>query len=178
MFLCLIKSLKHAIIVLDFDFELWWLKANTFFQTKNWRLFMQKTKQFHLGDVLSIITGRLISPRRYEGVNDILGFITEGNPFKRPLEEVRFECRPYLVEQFPQLASAEMDFAVAELDDLLEITTSDAQARRVVVEWLAKQVAKHGEMFLVKSLPVDTHRVKSPIAKAIEVMGGCQKSFA
>lgn len=137
-----------------------------------------QTKQFHLGDVLSIITGRLISPRRYEGVYDILGFITEDNLFPRPLEEVRFECRPYLVEQFPQLASAEMDFAVAELGDSLEITTSDAQARKVVAEWLAKQVAKHGEMFAVKSLPVDTHRVKNPIAEAIEMMGGCQKRFA
>lgn len=137
---------------------------------------MQKTKQFHLGDVLSIITGRLISPRRYEGVYDILGFITDDNQFIRPLEQVRGECRSYLVEQFPQLASAEMDFAVAELGDSLEITTSDAQARKVVAEWLAKQVDKYGEVFTVKSLPIDCFGSdKKPIVKAIEVMGGCQK---
>lgn len=138
-----------------------------------------QTKQFHLGDVLSIITGRLVSPRRYEGVYDLLGFITEGKRSTRPLEQARVECRPYLVEQFPQLASAEMDSAVTELGDSLRLTTSDAGARKVVAIWLAKQVAKHGEMFAVKSLPIDCFGSdKKPIVKAIEVMGGCQKRFA
>lgn len=34
------------------------------------------TKTFHLGDILTITTGRLVSPRHMEGVYDILNWMT------------------------------------------------------------------------------------------------------
>jgi hypothetical protein len=39
------------------------------------------TREFHLGDVLSITTGVLVSPRRMEGVSDILEFMTGSDLF-------------------------------------------------------------------------------------------------
>ena len=81
------------------------------------------TKQFHLGDVLSITPGRLVSPRHMEGVYEILNFMTVDNLFTHQLPRACDECGPYLVEQFPQFSPFEMDAAIAELDSALESKT-------------------------------------------------------
>ena len=134
-----------------------------------------QTKEFHLGDVLSITTGRLVSPRHIDGVYDILNFMTGDNLFTHQLPRASDECKPYLVEQFPQLARAEMDSALVELDDALKSKTGKADAEKIVAGWLAKQVAKYGEMFAVKPIPTNAHEVKNPIAEAVEMMGGPEK---
>ena len=134
-----------------------------------------QTKQFHLGDVLSITTGRLVSPRHIDGVYDILNFMTGDNLFTHQLPRASDECKPYLVEQFPQLATTEMDSAIADLSDALKSKSGKAQVEKVVADWLAKQVSKYGEMFAVKSIPTDAHEVKNPIAEAAEMMGGPEK---
>ena len=134
-----------------------------------------QTKQFHLGDVLSITTGRLVSPRHIDGVYDILNFMTGDNLFTHQLPRASNECKPYLVEQFPQLATTEMDSAIADLSDALKSKSGKAQVEKVVADWLAKQVSKYGEMFAVKSIPTDAHEVNNPIAEAAEMMGGPEK---
>lgn len=134
-----------------------------------------QTKQFHLGDVLSITTGRLVSPRHIDGVYDILNFMTGDNLFTHALPRASDECKPYLVAQFPQLVGAEMDSAIAELGDALKAKTDKAGAEKIVADWLAKQVAKYGEMFAVNSIPTDAHEVKNPIVEAAEMMGGPEK---
>lgn len=112
-----------------------------------------REKEFHLGDVLSIITSRLVSPRHMAGVSAILSFMVGGSVFDASLPDVRDMCTPHLLEQFPQLAAPEMDSAVAELDETLETASGNAEKKGIVADWLAKQVAKYGEMFVVKSLP-------------------------
>ena len=66
-----------------------------------------KTKKFHLGDVLSITTGRLVSPRHMDGVYDILNFMTGDNLFTHQLPRASDECKPHLLAQFPQLAEVD-----------------------------------------------------------------------
>ena len=134
-----------------------------------------QTKEFHLGDVLSITTGHLVSPRHIDGVYDILNFMTGDNLFTHQPPRASNECKPYLVEQFPQLTTAEMDSAIAELDDALKSKSGKAEVKKVVADWLSKQVAKYGEMFAVKPIPTDAHEVKNPIAEAAEMMGGPEK---
>ena len=134
-----------------------------------------QTKQFHLGDVLSITTGRLVSPRHIDGVYDILNFMTGDNLFTHQLPRASDECKPYLVEQFPQLATTEMDSAIADLSDALKSKSGKAQVEKVVADWLAKQVSKYGEMFAVKPIPANAHEVKNPIAEAVEMIGGPEK---
>ena len=134
-----------------------------------------QTKQFHLGDVLSITTGRLVSPRHIDGVYDILNFMTGDNLVTHQLPRASDECKPYLVEQFPQLATTEMDSAIADLSDALKSKSGKAQVEKVVADWLAKQVSKYGEMFAVKPIPTEAHEVKNPIAEAAEMMGGPEK---
>ena len=59
-----------------------------------------------------------------------------------------------------------MDSAIAELGDAPKSKSGKAEAEKVVADWLAKQVAKYGEMFAVKPIPTDAHEVKNPIAEA------------
>ena len=118
-----------------------------------------QTKQFHLGDVLSITTGRLVSPRHIDGVYDILNFMTGDNLFTHQLPRASDECKPHLLAQFPQLA---------------EVDASGVNGKNHV-QWLAEQVAKYGEEFEVKPAPKGAHEVKNPIAEATEMTGGPEK---
>ena len=118
-----------------------------------------KTKEFHLGDVLSITTSRLVSPRHMDGVYDILNFMTGDDLFTHQLPRASDECKPHLLEQFPQLVA---------------VDASGVNGKNHV-QWLAKQVAKYGEEFEVKPIPKGTHQFKNPIAEAAEVMGGPEK---
>ncbi len=140
-----------------------------------------QTKQFHLGDVLSIITGRLVSKRHIDGVYNILNFMTGDDLFTHQLPRAGAECKPYLIGQFPQLVGVEMNFAITELGDALKAKSGKAEmadaadADKIVADWPARQVAKYGEMFSVKPIPKGAHEFKNPIAEAEEMMGGPEK---
>ncbi len=110
------------------------------------------TKQFHLGDVLSITTGRLLSPEGIGGVYKILNFMTGDNLYTHQLGRVAEECKPFLLKQFPALASI----------DATEITRENAS------EWRDRQVAIHGDQFSVDTLPPDAHHVIDPLSELAE----------
>ena len=118
-----------------------------------------QTKEFHLGDVLSITTGRLVSPRHMDGIYDILNFLTGDNLFTHQLPRASDECKPYLLEQFPQLN---------------EVDASGVNGKNHE-QWLTEQVAKYGEKFTVKPLPTGAHEAKNPIEEAVEMMGSPDK---
>ena len=120
-----------------------------------------KTKKFHLGDVLSITTGRLVSPRQMVGVHDILNFMTGDDLSTHQLPRVGDECKPHLLEQFPQLA---------------EVSAAGVNGKNCVA-WLAKRVAKYGEELEVKPVPRGAHQFKNPIVEAAEMVGGPKKGI-
>src|SRR3990167_6769223 len=60
------------------------------------------SRRFHIGDVLSITTGRLVSPRGIEGIYDILGYMTDDSPYTTQLGRFAEECLPYLEKQLGQ----------------------------------------------------------------------------
>lgn len=112
-------------------------------------------KAFHLGDVLSITTGRLVSPRHMEGVYDILNWMTGDSLFTHQLPRAGRECAPWLLRQHPQLADiAEPELTPEECDG-----------------WLAEQVAKYGESLEVSPIPADDHERIDPITEAERMMG-------
>lgn len=82
-------------------------------------------KLFHISDVLTVTTGRLVSRRHMAGVYDILNFLTGDDLFTHQLPRAVQECEPWLKTQFPQLsptnpivagmiAALDMDLALAE----------------------------------------------------------------
>lgn len=110
------------------------------------------SKQFHLGDVLSITDGRLMSPRHMEGVYDILNFMTGDNLFTHQLPRAMTECHPYLLKQHPQLSGI----------DIGPITSENFGA---VLEGLC---AEYGEFLMVDPMPKDAHEFIDPMSELAE----------
>jgi hypothetical protein len=66
------------------------------------------TRSFHIGDILSVTSGRLVSPRHIDGVSDLLGWMTGEKPMTHQLPRLSDECEPALREQFPDLAAVDV----------------------------------------------------------------------
>lgn len=119
---------------------------------------MAETRTFHIGDILTVITGRLVSPRHIEGVYDILNYLTADSLFTHQLPRAGRECEPYLRERFPDLAAVEVPEEFTDPDH--------------VHRWLAEQVAAHGETREVEAMRDGIHEYRNPIAEAEEMMPG------
>jgi hypothetical protein len=120
---------------------------------------MDKTAEarlFDIGDVLSITTGCLVSPRLMDGVYDILNYMTGDELFTHQLPRAAQACKPTLLEQFPQLAEVNAD----------EVNPSNHE------QWLAAQRAKFGAAFAVTPIGEWVHI--NPIIEA-EAMVGKEK---
>ena len=65
---------------------------------------MSETKDFHIGDILSITSGILLSPDHIGGVYNILNWMTGDSLFTHQLPRVARECEPFLLAQHPDLA--------------------------------------------------------------------------
>jgi len=112
---------------------------------------MPETREFHIGDILTVTTGRLVSPRHMDGVYDILNWMTGDNLFTHQLPRACRECEQPLRDQFPDLA------AVVPPDDF---GSEDA-----VHVWLAEQVALFGETREVARLHADDHTRIDPFTE-------------
>ena len=109
------------------------------------------TKTFHIGDILSITDGHLVSPRHIDGVYDILNWMTGESLFTHQLPRASRECRPSLVEQFPDLAAVVYPTGLTKPEQ--------------VWEWLADVEAKYGATREVTPLAVEDHTSIDPIAE-------------
>jgi len=112
-------------------------------------------KKFHLGDVLSITSSRLISPRLILGVYDILNYMTGETLFTHQLPRASRVCRPYLLKQFPQLKDVTCE----------GINPSNWRER------LDALVKEFGETLMVEPLPDDAYISIDPITEAEAMMG-------
>lgn len=113
------------------------------------------TKQFHLGDVLSVTTGVLCSPERMGGVYAILNFMTNDDLYTHQLPRAADECKPYLLKQFPQLAA---------------VDASNVNEKNVW-SWLGEQIARFGERFDVSPIPLNDHDVIDPFTEFRRMTG-------
>jgi hypothetical protein len=116
---------------------------------------MTGTRTFHLGDILSVTTGRLVSPRHMDGIYDILGWMTGDNLFTHQLPRAMDECQGPLLAQHPDLAAVTVpgDFGDGE------------HAGQAVANWLAGQAAIYGETREVAPLAAADHTRIDPIAE-------------
>ncbi len=114
---------------------------------------MAETKDFHVCDILSITTGRLVSPRHMEGVYDILGWMTGESLFTHQLPRVAREAEPVLLAAHPQLAT---------VDKEAEINPGNLDA------WIAARVAEFGETLPVPKLNADQHERIDPMSELAE----------
>lgn len=112
---------------------------------------MTDTKTFHIGDVLSITTGKLVSPEHIGGVYKICDWMTGQSNFTHQLPRVSREIEPDLRRQHPGLASVE----APEFD-----------GEESVFAWLETLYPIYGERVEVSKLadPID-HTSIDPVAE-------------
>lgn len=113
------------------------------------------TKRFHIGDILSITTSRLVSPRHIDGVYDILNWMTGDDLMTHQLPRASDECAPSLRAQFPDLAGLTL--------------LPDFHGKADVDRWLARQVAVYGETREVAPLAAGDHTRIDPITEMRQV---------
>lgn len=123
---------------------------------------MGKSRDFHLGDILSITTGRLVSPRHVGGVYDILNFLTGDNLFTHQLPRAERECKPYVLKQHPCLKEI----------DASPVTPDNWRA------WLDRQIETFGETLPIEPIAAATkpdgspvHEHRNPITELCEKVG-------
>ncbi|MFJ4653897.1 hypothetical protein ACIP5Y_21750 [Nocardia sp. NPDC088792] len=109
------------------------------------------TKSFHIGDILSVLSGRLVSPRHMDGLYDLLGWMTGDKPMTNQLPRFADECADSLRRQFPDLAALDVPAGL--------------NSEAAVLFWLGEQEPKYGVRRNVEPLPPSDHTSIDPIAE-------------
>lgn len=118
---------------------------------------MSETKPFPTADVLSAITGRLVSERHMDAIYEVLNFMTGESLFTHQLPRVGREAAKVLVAHQPDLAAA-----IEEADQV------NPQNWR---GWAARWVKRYGPTISVPTMTADQHRRVDAIAEAVEMVG-------
>lgn len=112
-------------------------------------------REFHIGDILTVTTGALLSPRHVEGVYDILNYMTGDNLYIHALPRAIEECGPELLRQYP---------------DLERVEVPEFNNEKHVWSLLGELVVEYGETRLVLPLHPDDHTVIDP-TEELHLMG-------
>lgn len=92
------------------------------------------SRRFHIGDLLSVTTGVLVSPRYMDGLSDIVSYLTGVDLDVDRIPEMLLVCRAYILAEVPAL--------------------DDADAGNIDAEnwrgWLDTQVERFGEWHMLQ----------------------------
>ena len=113
------------------------------------------SKSFHIGDLLSVVTHRLVSPNHMGGVYNVVDFVTGEEHMTHQLPRACNAVKPVLLEQLPWLATITVP---ESLNDETE-----------VLRWLDTVVAEYGEMHVVEPMPFGAYVGRDPIAELREM---------
>jgi hypothetical protein len=113
-------------------------------------------REYDLGDILSVTTDRLVSPRHVDGLYDLLGFMVGEPVWTHQLPRASRECKPDLLKQHPQLRQVVVpEWEFGPEDD----------AKAIVYAWLDEQKAIYGDTLPVTPLGPEDHTRIDPISE-------------
>lgn len=115
------------------------------------------TKEFDIGDVLSVTTLKLVSSRGMDGVQDLLSFMAGYPVFTHQIPRIGPVCKTRLLEQFPQLND-------------IEDSSIPSGSKEDIFEWVAQQAEKYGRTFTVTTLAPDTCPMVDPVKELHDVL--------
>lgn len=129
-------------------------------------------KQFHISDVLSVTTGRLVSTRHIDGIYDILGFLT-GNTglFTHQLPRAMDEVEPCLRSQYPQLFPDDPKMVV--LLSKLDADVKGGDQKTICNSWVKAVQVTYGlpEMLNLNPMREGEHEFINPIQELVDKIG-------
>lgn len=109
-------------------------------------------RTFALADILTITTGRLVSPRGVDAIYDVLNFMTGDNLFTHQLPRAMGECAPAILAQHPDLASVKVPDGGWETD-------------AAVWSWALEQVGIYGQERELVPLAAEDHTSIDPLTE-------------
>jgi hypothetical protein len=112
-------------------------------------------RSFHIGDVLSAYSWKLLSPGGMSGVFEIMNFLTRDTLSTGQLPRAFEECKPHLLRQHPQLA---------EID-------CSGPTEETLPSWLSEMAAKYGETLELVPLPEEAHEFRDPVEELESAVG-------
>lgn len=121
-----------------------------------------RKRNFHLSDILTITTGKLVSSRHMDGVYDILNFMTGESLFTHQLSRAMDACKLALLRQHPRLA---------EIDPSTLVVTDGGNAQEQCNAWVNALIPKYGKTLPVAPLNKGEYKTMSPIDEARKVFG-------
>ncbi len=113
-----------------------------------------KTRKFSLATVLSVITGCRFFGSNLSDNYEIQEFLkfTLGSEYRSVwLNDMMKKCRSCLLEQFPQFATSEFEAEIIKLKKLIDATDVTEEYEKIMEDWIAEQITKHGEVFAVRT---------------------------
>jgi hypothetical protein len=116
---------------------------------------MKESRKFHLGDILSVVNGQMLSVHGIKGLYDILNYMTNDSIYTHQIPRVMDECAPYLVNEMPWLENI----------DTSNITPDNFEKQISVF------VQEYGEFHPVWQIHFDDHENISPIEEGISMFG-------
>lgn len=114
-------------------------------------------KSFHLGDILSITTGFLVSSEHMSGIHKILDFMSGEQLFSHQLPRVSEEACPVLLRQHPQLSNV--------------VTPDKFQGEEHVLKWLEEQVKIYGLHLTISPMTSTEHKRMEPMSELAGMVG-------
>jgi hypothetical protein len=108
-------------------------------------------RRFHISDVLTITTGRLVSTRHMDGVYGILNYMTGDNLFTYQLPRASRECSPVLCALYPGLSEEALSEPLKKMAEIAAMEGDSKETREASIAiWLTDLIASVGP-----SLPLD-----------------------
>jgi len=133
-------------------------------------------QSFHISDVLSVTTGRLVSSRHMDGIYDILNFLTADNLYTHQLPRAMCESEPWLRILFPTLMSDSS--LIVRLLPVLDAKITNADKNRSLIEaaceqWveMVRTEANLPEMLPVYEMGAEMHTHIDPVEEAQAMVG-------
>ncbi len=111
------------------------------------------TRSFALGDILTVATSVLVSPRHMDAVYDLCNFMTGDSLFTHQLPRACRECEPEIYRQHPDLRAIEKP----------DFTNCPAgQVETAVRAWLVEQEGQYGTAREIAPMPAEAHTRLDP----------------
>lgn len=109
---------------------------------------------FHITDVLSVYSGRLVGVNGIGGVYEVLNFLTGENLMTHQLPRAAEECRDWLKQQHPFL-------------ETIDCTGLDAGS---VEFWQDNVVQKYGRTIEIECVPDGVYTPQNPLEELVGMM--------
>jgi hypothetical protein len=114
------------------------------------------SKEFPIGAVLSVVTGRLVSENHIDGVYEVLNFMSGESLFTHQLPRVSREAEPIILAMHPHLAEAK-----------IEAEQVNGENWR---QWLDTWTARYGKTIAVPRMNIAEHERIDALSELAEMV--------